>query len=936
MSMRASEQEQTGGAGLSEVTSAFQRIGWGPVPNTLHDLGTDLFIQARDARSFDRGLIVGAQVKAGPSYFGEPSVIDGMVEGWWYYEPDVDHFDDWVTHGLPHLLVLHDLDTRVSYWVHVTPEVVKSTGKGAKILLPAQQTIDREHLDELMAVAASHKLTIDLEGTAWTAGVEHVALGRRLRYALLVPRLIAPHPNAGLVEPIAPEEAVALLAQGRVSAVEQFAERHGAVPSLAEAAEHRDWRWRFVAAFSKWVTGAGFDEFDKLAASAPDRAGRTAARVAMACGLFDAERHDEAAALLEAEPDDSAPVDRAWVLTQLARVLVEVGSVTAAREHAAAAQRVLVGDPDDVIASAIGAASAWLLFQTAAWGDKSFNDVIPKIDTAVSWWRTQMLAWGLGDAIDRVFRRWADDQSTIIAAEDVANNRLYGAMLSAHLTGEQGEWRAASSRLARHALALGDSDDGSHLTAALGDLRRSGDHKSLSLAADRLWAVGPLDALAAAVAEIGPTSWTHSSAQANLLLWQKAGDLLDEAAADGAVRQCLDILIDATAFAARATPTFLVPHAAVDALGGVLAAGSDDAHGQVRDFITALPPVPDPFVAQRIGKVAVRLRREVVADAIDAIRHAAETQTDRGLSNALFGAITEIDDAARARLVDRVADGDINALAALGSVRLLAPEVAGRLLDLHARLLETIIAEAESHRYSVRSIDAGGFVTLGIWFPDRADWSVLLQFLGHGQVAGDHKRRACKILAGRIDQVPADVRNQLKSIIPQLQAGSPIDGVLGTPIGGAAVELAIAVGALSRRQEALLLAPLLAGSRHERRDAVELIARGAGDPTALVTLLSDQHAEVRAAAAQAVARIYARSSAEGDPLVEAAVRIGITDGGALVPLSVARGLAEVESPRAEAVAVASELRSHHSAAVRETAVRVASSETATPYTPRTS
>lgn len=722
MSMRASEQEQTGGAGLSEVTSAFQRIGWGPVPNTLHDLGTDLFVQARDARSFDRGLIVGAQVKAGPSYFGEPSVIDGVVQGWWYYEPNVDHFDDWVTHGLPHLLVLHDLDTRVSYWVHVTPEVIESTGKGAKILLPAQQMIDREHLDELMAVAASHKLTIDLEGTAWTAGVEHVALGRRLRYAMLVPRLIAPHPNAGLDEPTAPEEAVALLAQGRVSAVEQFAERHATVPSMAEAAEHRDWRWRFVAAFSKWVTGAGFDEFDKLAATAPDPAGRSAARVAMACGLFDAERHDEAAALLEAEPDDSSSVDRAWVLTQLARVLVEVGAVTAAREHAAAAQRALVGDPDDVTASAIGAASAWLLFQTAAWGDKSFNDVIPKIDTAVSWWRTQMLAWGLGDAIDRVFRRWADDQSTIIAAEDVANNRLYAAMLSAHLTGEQGEWRAASSRLARHALALGESDDGSHLTAALGDLRRSGDHKSLSLAADRLWAVGPLDAIASAVAEIGPTSsWTHSTAQANLLLWQKAGDLLDEAAADGAVKQCLDILTDATVFAERVTPTFPVLQAAVDVLGGVLAAASNDAHRQVRGFVTALPPIPDPFLAQRIGEVVGRLRRVVVADGIDAIRHAAEAQTDRGFSNALLGAITEIDDGARGRLVDRVANGDINALVALGSVRQLDAGVAGRLLDLHARLLETIMAEAEAHRYSLRSIDAGGFVTLGIWFPERAD-----------------------------------------------------------------------------------------------------------------------------------------------------------------------------------------------------------------------
>jgi hypothetical protein len=75
--MRAQTREQTGCAGVSEVSGAFERIGWGPVPNTQHDLGTDLFIQARDARSFDRGLIVGAQVKAGPSYFARPVHLDG-------------------------------------------------------------------------------------------------------------------------------------------------------------------------------------------------------------------------------------------------------------------------------------------------------------------------------------------------------------------------------------------------------------------------------------------------------------------------------------------------------------------------------------------------------------------------------------------------------------------------------------------------------------------------------------------------------------------------------------------------------------------------------------------------------------------------------------------------------------------------------------------
>jgi len=55
------------------VTAALQRIGWGPVAlNVQHDLGTDLFVQARDDRGFDRGLPVGVQVKAGSSCFEQP------------------------------------------------------------------------------------------------------------------------------------------------------------------------------------------------------------------------------------------------------------------------------------------------------------------------------------------------------------------------------------------------------------------------------------------------------------------------------------------------------------------------------------------------------------------------------------------------------------------------------------------------------------------------------------------------------------------------------------------------------------------------------------------------------------------------------------------------------------------------------------------------
>jgi Domain of unknown function (DUF4365) len=77
------------------------RLGTGG-PERADDLGTDLFVQVRDARRFDRGLVVGVQVKGGPEWFKDPvRAEDGSLLGWWYYEPKVDHFDDWVTPSTP-------------------------------------------------------------------------------------------------------------------------------------------------------------------------------------------------------------------------------------------------------------------------------------------------------------------------------------------------------------------------------------------------------------------------------------------------------------------------------------------------------------------------------------------------------------------------------------------------------------------------------------------------------------------------------------------------------------------------------------------------------------------------------------------------------------------------------------------------------------------
>ena len=151
--MRATSQGQTGGAGASEVTAAFERVGWGVSENSRHDLGTDLFLMARDERLFDLGQLVGAQVKTGDSYFSEPvHEPDGGLLGWWFRDENGDHMDAWLSHGVPHLIVLHDLNTRVSYWAHITTDVVESTGKGAKVLVPKVNTVDEGHRNALLSV----------------------------------------------------------------------------------------------------------------------------------------------------------------------------------------------------------------------------------------------------------------------------------------------------------------------------------------------------------------------------------------------------------------------------------------------------------------------------------------------------------------------------------------------------------------------------------------------------------------------------------------------------------------------------------------------------------------------------------------------------------------------------------------------------------------
>lgn len=199
----------TGTSGQSFVKGEFEELGWGAVPSPQHDLGTNLWLMARDENRFDLGALVGAQVKTGKSYFksAKKDEESGEGVGWWYAEKDDSHFDYWSEHTTPLILVLRNTKSKTSYWVHVTSDAINSTGKANKILVPASQTVDESSRHALAAVRQVQPQeglgTIDL---AWLKSLEarclvepgHLEEARGLALEVQKLRAVAPNdPTAG-------------------------------------------------------------------------------------------------------------------------------------------------------------------------------------------------------------------------------------------------------------------------------------------------------------------------------------------------------------------------------------------------------------------------------------------------------------------------------------------------------------------------------------------------------------------------------------------------------------------------------------------------------------------------------------------------------------------------------------------------------------------
>jgi tetratricopeptide (TPR) repeat protein len=888
---RAPKTEAPGTSGASLAKANFQALGWGAVENSNHDLGTDLWLMARDARRYDLGSLVGAQVKSGPSYFTSLHHNDAKeLDGWWFAD-DEEHFEDWLTHSVPHIVVLQDLKTKISYWAHVTPSSVVSTGKRRKILVPRHQVVDEEHREALLDVAASKLIGPAWEGSAWN-GAPEIVHRDLLRHAMIVPRVLAPHPNMRVTE-LTAEQALALTVLVRL---ENFSsERHQhlppGVPSIAEAAQSTDWRWRFVAGLYNYLFGGEPEPLANVAAGVATSSDKAAGLVAAAAAYLECGQPSEAIKLLQpaVEADEHLPLDHAWLQAQLSRAYMEVGQLTEARDLALQLQRLRVTYPHELTAVAIAGSAARLVLTASDWGDVDLGDVITANDSAASWWRSHVLLWGLGDQADQQFIAWAGDEPS-----DSGLNELRAASLLSGFAADHGGWRRAAALNGRHQLTRTDpTTPPEKVSGPLIMLRLSGeDDRPTTAATQRIVLDGPAAAARMATNEIDLAKSTRTAIAAEMSMLIAAGDVLPDTVADQHCNWALEVLGDRAASLPNIKGAVWLEEKAPRLIAALADSLSDTMADVVIEHLLNLPPQEDQLLAGGWARIIKALRKHPWSD--DQIRRAEAQSSDHHwqLEYALLAVAAEHSPSIRGRLLQEARGDDWRAMELLGDLRNLTSEDAAALATIVAAHLAEQQNEARNGAYDMGGINWGWYLAaLNLCHPTVNRWDDLLAFFRDPAAHPDHLEPAVRAFGSGALKPPEGVAQELIDAFDDLARRPPFRMQfhdVGETARWAAQSLRESYGERDDHR----LYKLLTGPPADRESAALVIARRE-DPTQYPTLLAlafDSSPQVRARAAEAIAFWAGRHVA--DEWTQETIPDLLADPGTRVARSTVLGLAE--------------------------------------------
>lgn len=909
--MRATENSAKGSSGQSYVKAQFEELGWGAVSNPEHDLGTDLFLMARDARRFDLGALVGAQVKNWALEFDEPALNDG-VEGWWFSETE-DHFTYWLEHRIPHIVVFYDREGKVSYWVHITPGATVSTGKRRKIFVPKTQTVDADHLDTLRAVATSNARGTTWEGSAWRPGQE-IAPEARLRYALLVPRLIAPHDNDNVGVLTAPQ-AIALATAVRLPGQSDLRDGDQGLTGVEEGLAANDPESVLFGALRSWTVDGDPAPLREPLGDVP-AALRAAHVVALAAALYEQGAVQEALDLVEAvlkEHDDYNPVDFAWLTLHRARNLVQLGRLKEARDLALDVAPIGQIADTDPTARFLSGVAAEMLFRLSGWNASNFASTIAAGDNVASWWRAQVMTFGLTQHLESAFKEWAGDSAAGWSA-DQTWSRLRSATLISGFAGDTSSWRHQGTLLAEHMLMA--QQEPTSIEAALGLLYAAGSDRDIKQAVERMLEHGPIDPLTAFVGSLDLERATRDSLKSGLEVVALAGLLLAPEDADRTAAWLISELEDSSARAERLALRFLYPEQLLKTLGPLYVACSAQAQRDVRAFIASLPAVEDQSVAHAVAGVIANIGfRHWTEDEIGALR-ARPAQDNFELKNAVERVVAARHGDARSGLLPRIERGDVDALASWGDVRDLPDAAAAGMTSATAAAVRSGLAAAREGRHSFGTQSPfRRLVLMNVWHADCADWDTVVEACSDARYTHD-LLDGLELMVLQAAQIPQAVRNDLRGPLARLSELVPEPGPLGAFMATESVSTS------ATRLLAMLfpdevpgrrLLELLGGTSEQMATAARIMAarEEATSLPLLAALANSVHPTVRSTVAEVLAEWVSHGVA-GDAARDLLVRL-LNEPGVRLATRVTRAIAG--RPRSDAAEVTLEFLDDHPSAV---------------------
>ncbi|MGZ1489500.1 DUF4365 domain-containing protein [Brevibacterium sediminis] len=911
--------KMTGSRGELKAQVIFADIGWAPPVKLSEDIGTDLVTFARDEgapddteNAWDLGAPVFMQVKASSIEYLKPANRYKGEPGWWFAESDTYHFDHWLSFGLPYLLVLVDVQNQIAYWAEVNGDAIVSTGKGRKIFVPFAQTVDETNIEALTKVAVS-KRKYSLEGAVWSGKLNELGPADRLRTALILPRLIAPHPNR-TTDKICFEEAVAMLLRNRYAELAHRAGK-GQCPRVKDWENHKEWSWRFVHALHELLSTGGSDQFEQLAASARHRFERDACLVVQACVSYTGEQTEGAVdALVPSRA--TKPADLGWLLTQRAAFLFELDKP---KEAVATAKKALVATKaldGDLSVSAIRGAAASVLYANAGFGAGDLEAAITAQDHAGNWWRAQEVNGALEKDLKYRFEGWTAN-NTVHFISSTARDDLATIAWTAAFSGAWNSWRHLTAISAK--LTFTSTSNPNHVEAALRALVLVGEKKAAKDAARKMWLDGPLDALQSLVNAIAYRTWTKRDEGATMTVLAKAGDLLDLDAADYVVQRILDLLENEGHVRVHGSAWSYRWDEADKALTRVLKAASMTAHNAIvdliaEDFATCDESIARPYV--NLANALATSRLDV--SRIDRLYRAATARYDHHRID-MLEVLGPINDDAIAELRQEASDGNVSAVRSLlvaGSTDHDSFIAFGKNA---AKIVRTMVEDARGKNGTTRvtsyaSDQLDDLVLAALNTNDTELWAEITTALEACVIEVTQQQYAIRRLASHFPHLPSPVQQKLRDLAPTLRGiatGNPFGGTNEYP--AAVNQLRIAAGVLPDLEvEALLLS--------ERRDNplafVRTLAAWNSERKLpfLATMVVDENPSVRAQAGYSLIEHAHQYPSDRDRTYAIVRSALMQEDGCALPDGLAQGLAKY--PTQELTDLERMLQDHRSAVIR--------------------